>query len=110
MPPQYASSDDNSDDDDVIQPKKGSASKAPAAPASAASDESDADEASGDEYVIEKVMNHKFAGDDGNVRARPPPAQSAHPLTRTQKLYFHVKWENYPNKSDWTWEPEENLA
>jgi hypothetical protein len=23
---------------------------------------------------------------------------------------YHVKWENYPAKKDWTWEPEEHLA
>jgi hypothetical protein len=27
----------------------------------------------------------------------------------SQDLLFHVKWEGYPNKKDWTWEPEEHL-
>lgn len=26
-----------------------------------------------------------------------------------KQLFFHVKWQDYPNKKDWTWEPEDHL-
>ncbi len=40
-------------------------------------------------FAVEEIMSHIF-DDDG-------------------QLLFHIKWENYPNKKDFTWEPEKNL-
>lgn len=42
-------------------------------------------------FLVESIMDHRFGG------------------SKNDELFFHVKWENYPNKKDWTWEPEENL-
>jgi len=41
-----------------------------------------------DEYVVEKIMGHKFVNGD---------------------LVFEVKWQGYEAKKDRTWEPEENM-
>lgn len=52
----------------------------------------DEDEDKDDEvFTVEAIMDHRFGGKNN------------------KEIFFHVKWENYPNKKDWTWEPEENL-
>ena len=43
-----------------------------------------------DEYVVEKILDHKF------------PPGSAEP-------YYKIKWEGFDNKKDQTWEPQANL-
>ncbi|KAF8540287.1 hypothetical protein BDD12DRAFT_833952 [Trichophaea hybrida] len=93
MPPQVHTSDSDSEED-IIQPKKGAkvvdvASEDDAEAATGAGDDEGAESEASDEYTVEAIMDHKF--DDAN------------------QLYFHVKWQDYPNKKDWTWEPEEHL-
>jgi Chromo (CHRromatin Organisation MOdifier) domain len=42
----------------------------------------------GEEYVIEEIMDSKLS---------------------RGKLKYLVKWEGYPNPTEWTWEPEESI-
>jgi len=89
MPPVVDSSDSDSDGADVIMPRK--YKKQQAAEESDDEVEPDDGEEEGDEneYIVEAIMDHRF---DGN------------------ELFFHVKWQDYPHKKDWTWEPEEHLT
>jgi len=100
MPPVVHSSDESdSDGTDVIMPRK--VEKQPAAEESEdeveaqASEEEEGEEeeeeedGDGEEYIVEAIMDHRF---DRN------------------NLFFHVKWQDYPHKKDWTWEPEDHLT
>jgi hypothetical protein len=42
----------------------------------------------GEEYVVEEIMDSKLS---------------------RGKLKYLVKWEGYPNPTEWTWEPEESI-
>jgi len=42
----------------------------------------------GEEYVVEEIMDSKLS---------------------RGKLKYLVKWEGYPNRADWTWEPESSI-
>jgi hypothetical protein len=42
----------------------------------------------GEEYVVEEIMDSKLS---------------------QGKLKYLVKWEGYPNRTDWTWEPEDSI-
>jgi uncharacterized protein YciI len=68
MPPQYHSDSDS--DGDVIQPKKKLVEEEQSDAEEVAEEEGEEDanesEAS-DEYTVEMIMDHKFAGEDGNV-------------------------------------------
>lgn len=70
MPPEIRSESDNESDEDVIQPKK-SVKKQPAKAVNADSDAEEEDAGAesdvSNEYTVEAIMDHKFAGDDGNV-------------------------------------------
>jgi Chromo (CHRromatin Organisation MOdifier) domain len=41
-----------------------------------------------EEYIVEEIMDSKFS---------------------RGKLKYLVKWEGYPNPTEWTWEPEESV-
>ncbi|KAB5566513.1 hypothetical protein GE09DRAFT_1107068 [Coniochaeta sp. 2T2.1] len=53
-------------------------------------DEEGEDGAEPDEYVVEKILSHRWEKSEKQLR-------------------FEVKWEGYEDKKDRTWEPEENL-
>ena len=73
-------------DDGVDQvPAKANAVKAPVEEVE--EDEEDEDEP--DEYQVERIIQHNFS-DDGAV-------------------LYQIKWLGYDKKSDYTWEPLENL-
>jgi len=87
MPP--ALSDvESSDHEDVPAtktPKKGGRKAAePEEP----EEEEDAEDVGEDEYVVEKIIGHRF---------------------NKGVLEFDVKWQGYENPKDRTWEPEENM-
>jgi Chromo (CHRromatin Organisation MOdifier) domain len=42
----------------------------------------------GEEYVVEEIMDSKLS---------------------RGKLKYLVKWEGYPNPTEWTWEPKESI-
>ncbi|KAI5849785.1 hypothetical protein BZA05DRAFT_401545 [Tricharina praecox] len=92
MPPQIHSSDEESDDD-VILPKKTDVASDESDDEVAAKDGSEDEGSDVDEadnlYTVHSILDHKFVG---------------------SKLFFHVKWVDYPLKKDWTWEPEEHLT
>ena len=76
-------SDDESDIDipDAIPAKK--------AKADPVQEEGEDDEDEGeDEYVVEKILKHKFL---------------------KGQTFYQVKWMGYENEEDLTWEPKENL-
>ncbi|KAI5787752.1 hypothetical protein FPQ18DRAFT_307759 [Pyronema domesticum] len=52
-------------------------------------DDEDDEEGGEEEYIVEEILGHRWDGD---------------------KVMYHVKWENYPARKDWTWEPEEHLT
>lgn len=54
----------------------------------AVAEEDDEDEEEGEEYRVEKVLKHRFAGGE---------------------LEYQIKWLGYDKKEDLTWEPIENL-
>ncbi|XMA17361.1 hypothetical protein WAI453_010152 [Rhynchosporium graminicola] len=53
-------------------------------------EDDDDEELAGDEYVVERIVNHIVDEDTGEIK-------------------YEVKWEGFEKKSDRTWEPEENL-
>ncbi|KAF9697553.1 hypothetical protein EKO04_004341 [Ascochyta lentis] len=96
MPP--ALSDLESSDSDMPAVKPSKPSNKSAEPVQApvedeedaedAQDSQDGEEKDEDEYVVEKIIGHRF-----NKGA----------------LEFDVKWQGYDNPEDRTWEPEENM-
>lgn len=52
-------------------------------------DDDDDEDEDGEEYRVEKVLNHRFDGSE---------------------LEYQIKWLGYENKEDMTWEPLENLC
>lgn len=53
-------------------------------------EDDDEDDDEGEEYRVERVLNHKFVG-------------------KQNELLYEIKWLGYDKKSDHTWEPIENL-
>ncbi|KAJ4340615.1 hypothetical protein N0V95_007440 [Ascochyta clinopodiicola] len=91
MPP--ALSDLESSDSEIPATKAPKLSKKqPAAPVEAPvednEDDTDGEDAGEDEYVVEKILGHRFS---------------------KGVLEFDVKWQGYDNPKDRTWEPEENM-
>ncbi|KAA8910048.1 hypothetical protein FN846DRAFT_940463 [Sphaerosporella brunnea] len=92
MPPQYHS--DSETDEDVIYSNKVMKTQQvveddePSAVEEEEEGEDDGKSVASDEFTVEQIMDHRF---------------------ERNELYFHVKWQDYPSKKDWTWEPEENL-
>lgn len=89
MPP--ALSDNESSSDEQIPSKKKDKS-APAEPVEeepSNDDDSDSEDGDGDEYVVEKILSHKFVKGG---------------------LVFEVKWQGYDDPEDRTWEPEDNMG
>ncbi|CAK3893428.1 Chromatin-associated swi6 [Lecanosticta acicola] len=83
MPPQM--SDDESDNMSI--PDQIPAKKSTKAPAQDEEDEDEAEE--GDEFQVEKIMDHKI---------------------QKKKVLYKVKWLGWDNEDDMTWEPIENLS
>ncbi|KAF2847485.1 hypothetical protein T440DRAFT_481713 [Plenodomus tracheiphilus IPT5] len=93
MPPALSDRDESSSDEEVPpQPKPNRQTKAK--PVEDDVDDDDQDEDAGsdeaeDEYIVEKIMGHKFV--KGGI-------------------VFHVKWQGYDDPKDQTWEPEDNMG
>ncbi|KAF3036529.1 hypothetical protein E8E11_004770 [Didymella keratinophila] len=88
MPP--ALSDVESSDSEMPATKMTKGGKAKAEPTKEEEDEDeDEEEAGEDEYVVEKILGHRF--------------------NRSGTLEFDVKWQGYENPKDRTWEPEANM-
>ncbi|KAH7070033.1 hypothetical protein FB567DRAFT_218348 [Paraphoma chrysanthemicola] len=86
MPPAL-SDPESSSDEQIPAQKKG---KQPAVQQeSEGEEEEDEDEEGPDEYVVEKILGHKFTKGE---------------------LVFDVKWQGYDDPKDRTWEPEANMG
>ncbi|KAH8695806.1 hypothetical protein GQ44DRAFT_666430 [Phaeosphaeriaceae sp. PMI808] len=87
MPPAL-SDQESSSDEQIPAQRKGKQPQAQPAPAD--DEENDDEDGEGpDEYVVEKILGHKFVKDE---------------------LVFDVKWQGYDNPKDRTWEPEQNMV
>lgn len=76
------------DESDIDIPDAIPAKKTTKADPVAEEEDDDAEEEGEDEYVVEKILKHKF------VRGQ---------------THYQVKWFGYDNDEDLTWEPKENL-
>ncbi|CBX96122.1 hypothetical protein IAQ61_001304 [Plenodomus lingam] len=97
MPPALSDQEDSSGEDEVPpQPKatKGKGKEKSVddhvdeGPGQNEDKDSGSEEAE-DEYIVEKIMGHKFV---------------------KGQLVFHVKWQGYDDPNDQTWEPEDNMT
>ncbi|KAH7381382.1 hypothetical protein DE146DRAFT_284574 [Phaeosphaeria sp. MPI-PUGE-AT-0046c] len=86
MPP--ALSDDESSGDEQVAPQKQAKPRIEDEAVDGADEEDESEEDVEDEYVVEKIISHKFV---------------------KGALIFDVKWQGYDNPKDRTWEPEENM-
>ncbi|KAJ4400366.1 hypothetical protein N0V91_008722 [Didymella pomorum] len=88
MPP--ALSDVESSDNEMPATKVTKGGKKAAGPVEEEEEEEEEDEEEGgeDEYVVEKILGHRF---------------------NKGVLEFDVKWQGYEDLEDRTWEPEENM-
>lgn len=85
MPPALSDESESSGDERIPPQKKG---KQPAAQAEPEEEVQESEEEPEDEYVVEKILSHKFVKGE---------------------IIFDVKWQGYDDPKDRTWEPEANM-